>query len=99
MSATVVTALSDIREKTNIKIIDSSIQKINTLNGITFEWKDTKIPSVGVIAQQIENVLPELILNVNGKKTVNYNGLVGLLIEAVKEQQKQINNLKQSINI
>ena len=96
LSATVFTSLSDENEKTNIKIIENSTEKLNQLNGVTFEWVDTNTSSAGVIAQQVEKVLPELILDVHGKKTVNYNGLIGFLIEGFKETQKEIQKLKES---
>ena len=49
------------------------------------------------IAQEVEKVLPEIVKESNGKKTVNYNGLIGLFVEAIKDQQTQINSLKQEI--
>jgi hypothetical protein len=68
------------------------------INGVSFDWTDTHQPSAGVIAQDVEKVLPEIIRdNPTGYKSLNYNGLIGLLIEAVKEQQEQINTLKKEI--
>jgi len=87
---------SDERLKTNIKVIDGAVEKIERLSGVTFEWKDSGNSSVGVIAQDIEKVFPELVVG-NQTKTVNYNGLVGVLIEAVKSQQKQIDVLMEEI--
>ncbi len=84
---------SDISLKGNIKIIEDPIKKILQLNGVTFNWKENQKPSIGVIAQELEEVLPELVSQ-GDIKSVNYNGLIGVLIEAVKEQQKQIEELK-----
>jgi hypothetical protein len=93
------TSTSDINLKTNIKPIVSPISKLLELNGVTFDWKETKESSIGVIAQEVERVFPELIKETNDNyKTVNYNGLVGVLIEAIKEQQNQIEELKSQIN-
>ena len=64
---------------------------------ISFNWKSDNRPSLGVIADQLENTLPELVSG-DDTKTVNYNGLVGLLIECVKDQQKQIEELKDQLN-
>jgi hypothetical protein len=75
---------------TNIEVIHNSIEKINKLSGITFNWKKDNRPSVGVIAQDVEEIFPELVSEVNGEKTVNYNGLIGLLIEAIKELNMKI---------
>jgi hypothetical protein len=84
---------SDISLKGNIKIIEDPIEKVLQLNGVTFNWKENQKPSIGVIAQELEKVLPELVTQ-GDIKSVNYNGLIGLLIEAIKEQQKQIDELK-----
>jgi len=89
-------ATSDINLKTNIVPITNSIEKIIKINGVSFNWKETQKPSIGVIAQNIEEVFPELVSE-GETKTVNYNGLVGALIEAVKEQQKQIDILREEI--
>lgn len=87
---------SDISLKDNIQTIVNPLDKINKLNGVTFNWKENQKPSIGVIAQELEKVLPELVTQ-GDIKSVNYNGLIGVLIEAVKEQQKQIEELKSII--
>ncbi len=84
---------SDISLKDNIQTIVNPLDKIIKLNGVTFNWKENQKPSIGVIAQELEKVLPELVTQ-GDIKSVNYNGLIGVLIEAVKEQQKQIDELK-----
>jgi hypothetical protein len=88
---------SDITLKQNIHKIENSIAKIIEINGVSFNWKETNKPSMGVIAQNIEKIFPELV-NGEDPKTVNYNGIIGVLIEAIKEQQVQINNLKDRIS-
>ena len=87
---------SDINLKTNIKTIENPIEKILKINGVTFNWKKDNRLSVGVIAQEIESVFPELVQG-EDPKTVNYNGLIGLLIECIKEQQVEINILKSKL--
>jgi hypothetical protein len=87
---------SDKRLKTNIEVITSAVEKLNKINGVTFEWKESGQASAGVIAQNIEEVFPQLVVG-EETKTVNYNGLIGLLIESVKEQQKEINSLRDQI--
>ena len=94
ITATNFNSTSDINLKENIKIIESPIEKVSQLNGVSFDSKDNHQSSAGVIAQEVEKVLPEIIKENDGNKSVNYNGLIGLLIEAVKEQQKQIDELK-----
>lgn len=96
VTSTDYNSTSDINLKENIKIIESPIEKILKIDGVSFNWKSNGNPSMGVIAQNVEEVFPELV-NGNDPKTVNYNGLVGVLIEALKDQQKQINELKVEI--
>ena len=96
-----VTAFSDIRLKENIEIIPNAIEKVKQIRGITFtrndhDDKDTR--HTGVIAQEVEKVLPEVVSEDNeGVKNVAYGNMVGLLIEAMKEQQEQIEELKQKV--
>jgi len=70
---------------------------IKNLQGIRWNWKQNGAASLGVSAQNVETVAPELVTNGDDYKSVNYNGLIGILIEAVKEQGNQINDLKQVI--
>lgn len=87
---------SDKNLKTNIKTISNPIEKIMKINGVNFNWKDTNKKSAGVIAQEVMEIMPELTSG--NPLTLNYNGLIGLLIEAVKDQQNQIDLLKKQIN-
>ena len=97
VKATDFNTTSDQNLKDNIKTIENPLSKVLSIRGVNFEWKDSNKASAGVIAQEIEKVLPELVTGQN-TKTVNYNGLIGLLIETVKEQQKQIDVLNEKIS-
>ena len=92
---------SDKRLKNNITPISDAISKINQIGGYGFDWNDNSSHSghdVGVIAQEIEKVLPEVVTTRdNGYKAVRYEKIVALLIEAVKEQQLQIDELKSKL--
>jgi len=97
-------ASSDERLKDNIEVISNPIQKVQQLKGVTWEWNENadelqqSLPNVGVIAQDVEKVLPQLVHDrENGFKGVDYAKLTGLLIEAIKEQQKQIDELKSKL--
>ena len=92
-TATDFNSLSDRNYKTNIQVIDNPIDKIMKIDGVSFNWKESNKPSFGVIADNVQKTLPDLVSN-EDPKTVNYNGLVGLLIEVVKNQQEQINELR-----
>lgn len=90
---------SDVNLKKDVKVIDDAVSKVSQLNGVSFNWTDTGQSSAGVIAQDVEKVMPEIIRNnPTGYKSLNYNGLIGLLIEAVKEQNETIKSLEQKIN-
>jgi hypothetical protein len=64
------------------------------LDGVSFTWKETGKKSYGMIAQELQKVLPELVSQENNGLSVSYLPLIAILIEAVKEQQKQIDELK-----
>jgi hypothetical protein len=99
LSSTVFTSLSDLTQKKNIQKISNSTDLIKQINGVRFDWKDSDESSAGVIAQDVEKVLPEIIhTNDEGVKSVNYNGIIGLLVEAIKEQQVRIEELERKLN-
>lgn len=90
---------SDANLKTDIKTIENALEIVDSLRGVTFTWKSNSEPSIGVIAQELEEVLPELVHNgQQGIKTVNYNGIIGVLIECIKELKKEIDHLNQNNN-
>ena len=92
---------SDERLKDNVTPIEGAIDKINQIGGYGFDWNDNSEHSghdVGVIAQEIEKVLPEVVVTRdNGYKAVRYEKIVALLINAIKEQQLQIDELKSKL--
>ena len=85
---------SDERIKRNINPIDDALEILNELNGVRFEWKNSGVPSAGVIAQDVEKVLPELVDEVDDIMRVNYDGLIGVLIESVKTLSKRVEELE-----
>jgi hypothetical protein len=96
---------SDERLKENVKPIENAIDKVSKIRGVEFDWivdkeiHDNEGHDVGVIAQEIEKVLPEVVqTRDNGYKAVKYEKIVSLLIEAVNEQQQQINKLQEKLN-
>jgi len=96
-TATDFNATSDINLKENIRQVESASELVSKLEGVHFSWKETGKETIGVIAQQIEEHLPQLVQTGEDYKTVNYNGLIGVLIEAVKEQGAQIAALQAEI--
>ncbi|MFM1754467.1 MAG: hypothetical protein RLZZ236_1406 [Bacteroidota bacterium] len=96
---------SDVRFKTHITPIENPLQKVLQLRGVHFDWNTKDFPdrkfsdqkAIGFIAQEVEKVLPEVVQTEKtpeGYKAVQYDKVVALLVEAIKEQQKQIDRLK-----
>ena len=86
-------ALSDMRYKTNVTTVNGALDKVKLLRGVKFDWKESGLSSYGVIAQELEEVLPEIVHGQN-PKTVNYNAIIGILIEAIKELQNEMDRFK-----
>jgi hypothetical protein len=96
-----VTANSDIRLKDNIELIENPIEKLEKIRGVSFTRKDQDDKEqrhIGVIAQEVEEVLPELIRECDGIKSVAYGNLTAVLIEAIKELKNEVDELKKIIN-
>ncbi|MBW6492286.1 MAG: tail fiber domain-containing protein, partial [Lentimicrobium sp.] len=88
---------SDINLKKNVQTLEHSLDKILALRGVSFNWRDTNQKSLGLIAQEVEKVYPELVTTSNGSKAVQYGNLIAPLIEAIKAQQAQITALEARI--
>ena len=93
------TSTSDRTQKKNITPIKDAINIVNQLEGVRFNWVESNKLSIGVIAQDIEKILPEVVeTNQNGTKSVLYGNIIGVLIEAIKDQQIQIEELRRKLN-
>lgn len=95
---------SDRRHKNNIQIIPNALDKVKQLNGVTWEWNDdvnevTKsTPKTGLIAQEVQEVLPEVVTErEDGFLALDYSKMMGLLVEAIKEQQSTISKLESEV--
>ena len=94
---------SDIRLKENIEAIPSALEKVKALRGVTFNYKADGSRSTGLIAQDLLKVLPEVVYEHKpfgegeARYAVRYGQIAGLLVEAIKEQQSEIDELKQLI--
>jgi hypothetical protein len=89
-------SLSDATLKQNINTIDNALDLIEKINPVKFKWKNNKKNSYGVIAQEIENILPDLVETnkQNNLKSVSYTQLIPILVESIKELKKEIDFLK-----
>jgi len=89
---------SDERAKTNIEEIKDSLTKIDTLRGVEFDWKKDNTHDVGVIAQDVQKVIPEATsLRTDGLIGVNYDKIIPLLINCIKELKQEVKQLKDEI--
>lgn len=93
ITCTDLNSTSDINLKENIKTISNALEKVEKIRGVSFDWKENGRSSIGVVAQEIESIFPEIVSDTE-IKTVNYNGLIGVLIEAVKELSNEVKELK-----
>lgn len=90
-----ITAYSDERLKSDVETIDEALGLVNKLRGVSFTVKETGKRNIGVIAQEVMDVVPEVVHNnSSGLLSVSYGNLVGLLIEAVKELSEKVNRLE-----
>jgi MFS superfamily sulfate permease-like transporter len=102
---------SDMKLKKNIQPLQNSLDKVLQLKGVSFDWDETKVSGsgyvregkkeFGFIAQDVENVFPDLVSDRNTSedttKMVKHKNLIAVLVEAMKEQQEQINSLKETV--
>ena len=102
------TQASDERFKTDIEPMHNAVDKVQQLNGVSYEFRQNEFPEknfsdgrqIGLIAQEVEKVLPELVkTDDEGYKSVAYQNIVAVLIEAVKEQQSSIDKLKKEVEL
>jgi|TARA_R100001510_G_C7567332_1_gene145123 hypothetical protein len=84
---------SDAALKEDIQTIENPIEKVQKLRGVSYKWKDSGKKDIGLVADEVQKVLPELVVE-DKHKRMDYGHMVGLLVEALKEQQKQIEDLK-----
>ena len=104
--APTIASSSDERFKKEIKTIDKALEKVLSLRGVNYYWNqkdfidrkfDNKL-EIGLIAQEVEKIVPEVVHDgADGYKSIEYSKLVGLLIEAIKEQQKVIADQKNEL--
>ncbi|MCX4026929.1 tail fiber domain-containing protein [Endozoicomonas sp. SM1973] len=92
---------SDQNLKQNITLVDNALDKVVQINGVSFEWRSNNQKDIGVIAQNVEQVFPELVSTSpkTGFKQVNYAGLLGVLIESVKELKRENEALRQELGL
>ena len=88
------TATSDLAKKANLEVVEDALNKVQSLTGYTYDIKENGSRKAGLIAQDVEKVLPEAVNGDEGDKTLDYSATIALLVNAIKEQQAQIEELK-----
>jgi hypothetical protein len=108
-TAVCVAPCSDENAKKNVEPLQNSLNRVLDLNGVSFDWREDVVPikaeketrQIGLIAQEVEKIVPEVVTDeiVEGQtlKSIRYENLVAILIEGMKEQQEQINSLKETV--
>jgi hypothetical protein len=94
LSSVIFSATSDINKKENVERITDAVSTVQQLRGVTYNWKDNGSKGMGLIAQEVEKILPELVTESDNGKAISYNNIIGLLVEAIKELKIEIDNLK-----
>ena len=86
--------------KTNIIPLSSTLDKVLQLDGYKYNWKNSEntTTQIGLIAQEVEQQFPELVTQNDNFKSVNYLGMIAVLIHAMKEQQQEIDNIRNKMN-
>lgn len=91
LNSQVFNSLSDIKVKENVYTISSALDTVKKLRGVGFDWKNTNEHSFGLIAQEVEQIIPDIVsTGPNGTKTLNYDAIIGFLIEAIKELSDKV---------
>jgi len=88
---------SDEQLKDNIIPLRNQLKELLKLKGVSYTWKDNGAKDIGLIAQDVEKVYPELVIEKNGLKQVDYQKLAGPIVEALREQQEEISKLRDEL--
>jgi prepilin-type N-terminal cleavage/methylation domain-containing protein len=89
---------SDMRLKENVRPIPNALQKVLTLRGMDYEWRTNHAKDVGLLAQDVEKVFPELVSNVGGTKGVDYGKLIAPMVEAIRQLKQENDNLRTKLD-
>jgi len=96
LTSTDYNSLSDARLKDNVESLSVDYDKLNRIRPVSFDWKDTGKSAYGFIAQEVEEIMPELVNTSADYKSVSYTQLIPHLLEAIKDLKREINILKEN---
>jgi len=100
LNSTDFNSLSDKNKKDNIESLVDAVNVINNIKPVSFTWKDNGNKAYGVIAQDVEEILPEIVsTNKEGVKSVSYTQIIPFLIQVIQEQHKEIQKIKAAVGL
>ena len=100
LNSTDFNSLSDKNKKDNIESLVDAVNVINNINPVSFTWKDNGNKAYGVIAQDVEEILPDIVsTNKEGVKSVSYTQIIPFLIQVIQEQHKEIQKIKAVVDL
>jgi len=88
---------SDIKYKTDVQNIEYALDTVSKLRGVSFVWKESEKSSFGLIAQEVQNIIPEIVSTNNLSLSLNYDALIGHLVESIKELKSRIEVLEKNV--
>lgn len=91
--------ISDVRLKKDISPLSNGLDRVLQLQPVSYKWKGTDRQVLGLIAQDVHNIIPEAIVQKTGVNMIDYAGVISLLVQAIKEQQKEIEMLKKTLSV
>jgi hypothetical protein len=91
-------AYSDVAGKTDIITLENALDKVDLLRGVSYTRKDSGAKKVGLVAQEVLDIVPEVVYNSDGHVGLSYQSLVAILIEAIKELRTEVDEIKQPRN-
>lgn len=98
LNATSFNSLSDVRYKTDLNQIKDALAKVKELTGYTFKLMESNTPGAGLIAQDVDKVLPEAIGGSEERMSVAYGAIMGLIVEAIKELSDKVDNIQNNLS-
>jgi len=98
LSSTIFNSTSDINFKKDLEKIDNALDKVKSLTGYTFTMIESNQRSTGLIAQDVKEVLPEAVIQAEDRMTLAYGNMMGLIVEAIKELETQVRDIKNMIS-
>ena len=100
LNSTDFNSLSDKNKKDNIESLVDAVNVINNIKPVSFTWKDNGNKAYGVIAQDVEEILPDIVsTNKEGVKSVSYTQIIPFLIQVIQEQHKEIQKIKAAVGL